>query len=602
VADVPLSLENLEDGAAAYLDPTALQRLRKQAGFTQRELATKWGGSLGLVRQFEQWRDPQTKRPAAKRTTWKNVRELAATLKCDASELVAGNGGRSGSPGLMTGGSQLLGAATSLVDTASEVDSVLPLGHIHSLILADRWATGAQDVNVRKNPPSLESSIDFQDYAGLLTRFTDEDRLHVKAIADLTDELEGRMWAGSPKPADSWVSERIFLMPLSTFRHRNVFESIIRLLGTHASFSDKYAVRLGVASHAGHVPSHPLGQRSVGMHLMLMAPDTFGGYRTDGHTGQKRQVLVTNQSGYPAAENYYKVVRKQSFSVTHGMTERELRAAIYQTLEAGSFERDWAHHDERPVRYFDLYDANIIAWVPWYFELNDATVRLVRREAVARLRRGLDTHVLEVGYGTGAATEAVVGWAKTANEALSLAGTEGRCVTSYSGLDAARRMHERLPVTLKENPLCNFVHGTFGPDAIIRATRARPIDVLFGTLVFHDIIGTDRARNLPAFLATARQHLSDEGVLVLGDVFMSSEEHVRAREVRTWRSGMLRMGLSESQVNNFIAFNPEMIATVDEAVLGDEARKHGFSVESVVQVTKPGVSDIPFKTLVLRCK
>lgn len=246
MADTPNSFTHPEDGAEAYLDPTALQRLRKQAGLTQKDLASEWGLSVGLVRQFEQWRDPQTKRPAAKRTTWKNVRELAEALKCSPVDLVANIAGRSGAPGGLTSTSQLLGAATSLVDTAAEVDSVLGQGHVHSLILADRWATDAQDINVQKNPTGLESSINHQDYAGgLLTRLTDEDRLRVKAIADLTDELEGPMWAGLPKAADSWVSERIFLMPTSALRSRSAFDNILRLLGAHASYSDKYVVRLG---------------------------------------------------------------------------------------------------------------------------------------------------------------------------------------------------------------------------------------------------------------------------------------------------------------------------------------------------------------------
>ena len=442
----------------------------------------------------------------------------------------------------------------------------------------------------------LVFQVDSSAYQNCLSAFQDWKGGKVKAVADLTDTTES-FWRRAPDPLKTSVTERIFIVNWNVFFDAVRFKQLCSFLREQ---SRKYAVRL--AHSDGHLlgQQHQFGDDGVGQHLLLMEPNLVGGYvkRSD-----RRYLRVESNPGlYEGASFQYDLVRDNSFSISHEWTDPEIRRAWMQHVRVGLWNNHWEEVEARSEDYFQHYDKHIRFWIPFYDQLITQASAVVQGEIARMMRMDVDSlSILEIGCGTGALTIPILKWIHNLNSPFSLLKREPP-VAHYYGVDRASRMCEliveRLDPAIDDPRLFTMVNGV-AMDGLPLIIRPKSCSVIFGSLVLHDLLGEAAGEGFLRLLESSKSTLRNGGSLVFADPFFAADDRQRARQLEYWQRNMMANGLTQSEVEEFLKSNQDMV----QALTLDDVRR--LAADSGYQCIDPGPLPgpgylSPFRTLIFR--
>ena len=107
----------------------------------------------------------------------------------------------------------------------------------------------------------------------------------------------------------------------------------------------------------------------------------------------------------------------------------------------------------------------------------------------------------------------------------------------------------------------------------------KKIDILCGSLVLHDLLGTQIQEHLPKLLEILCAVMSSDGVVFFGDVFQANSETTWDKELQQWQKCMRNEGMLPEQISQFMDLNPEMRYPVTQRVLSEMAERYGFATD-----------------------
>lgn len=585
-----------DDRSAFLVDGSKLKAIRqKLRPPTQQKLSDESLVSLARIKQIEQNKEVGGE-SAPIRVQKGTAYRLANALDVDVDDLK----GELNTSSRSINQSELATAAQSFVTAANEVIALLPPSSPHLSFLSEHWRSVSGAIQTDTSNARVISEIDAHEYKTCLSALTNDDRRSIRAIADLTDPTERDFWLSNPRPQNTWAKERIFWIDWSILHNHDQFCGVLTMLRSQCSFSvSEYRVRLGVLSPRLQALRHPLGPNARGLHLLLIAPALVGGYvRSD--SGENRNKIVSDERRFGEAERYYGELRELSIEVSSSDDQSALQRKLNTLYKIGDYDPQWKKHSARPPYYFDHYDENIRRWIPWYSETN-ALCASVIRSAIWHCFASQEHRpsILEIGFGTGDLTRHVLDWIDSASQLAHRAHDDRAIIDAYHGIDEAPQMRERLPKEIATHKLCRFHTGFFRAPVIRVLFPNRRIDVLCGSFVFHDIIDGRPADTVTPFLEAASRCLTDDGVLIMADVFVAPDEKHRRKELLYWDQGMRAMGMTDEQIANFRKGNPDMENTASEDQLAKAARACGFTQPEMLPLPQKDADSIPFKVMTM---
>jgi len=439
-------------------------------------------------------------------------------------------------------------------------------------------------------------------YQSILSSFSPAERkqeLRLRAVADLSDETE-EFWKTetAPSPADLSVEERIFLVDWRDFFDNGKLEGLNRRVQAHLKH---YPVRVG-RKRQDTSGFRLFGRETAGEHMLLIPPDLVAGYIA--HERQHVHLRV-ERSGplFADATARYDILREMTVDVVPGSDARQLRRSWIELEKIGQWDPDWRDPDHRPEAYFSNYDQHIRCWVPQYEALIRHCARLTQRAIVERISEA-DTEigVLEIGYGTGALTELLLGWIEQLNEPVVDTRPNKPIVRSFLGVDVSDRMQAIAAKRFGESRLAprRFVVGT-APVWADPVPEYGPFDLICGSLVLHDMVSASGPSAAEELLAQLRTVLAPHGRVIFGDPFTAADQARRDEQLAGWQGWMKGMGLSSNEVTAFFHGNRDMVETVTNEQMREGAALAGFEVPEFTLL--PGAALwSPFQVVSLRRK
>lgn len=437
---------------------------------------------------------------------------------------------------------------------------------------------------------------DSYQYSEFLSIFKTFEERRVKAVANVSADEE-KFWLYSPQPPAMPPCERIFLMDWKDFRNPELFNRLANTMTLHAG---KYKVRFGEVSI---LPGHnPLDKNAKEGQLLLMPPDLVGGYvDDDGRTFLK---VLKDEQVYHKAEEYYSRLVDKTIEVTSQQKPHDIRELWLEKEGIGKWKPDW-DEAKLPMDYYENYDKNIRCWIPYYEKFIERCSFWVINE-IERLngsaRRELE--ILEVGFGTGALTSALLEWIDNLNRPFQKPGHVDIPIKAYWGVDSSGAMIEKLYSRcpeLKDMADRFFRRGRFWEDLPPEIPNSKKFDVVCGSLVLHDILDENPGHRVKKFLRQCAGRLKPGGSVVFADVFWDNNPDDRKKQMANWKDAMRESGMSLRDIDVFIKYNDEMINTVTEEQLNSAAELTGF-LEPGIETGVNGDRKYPFKVLVLRLK
>ena len=409
------------------------------------------------------------------------------------------------------------------------------------------------------------------------------------AIADTKDSIES-MWRRNPDPDKTLIAGRIFLFHLRDFLDLGTLDPIVPMLHRQR---EMYPVRIGIP-----MPSddweHPLGSNAIGKNMIVLEPDLVGGYVKDG--SKTSLEFVSDPLLYAKARKVYATQTERSFELEPGMTPEQIRRKFIEHEKIGEWNNNWGSPGDRTRDYYSKYDANIRCWIPSYNQLLLKCFAYIRDE-VGRLIRSPNhpMKILEVGYGTGGLTKPVLEWIDKLNS--SWADDNRYHVDEFVGVDSSPQMMQLVMDSIQNAGarIRNLHVANFDRQSLTEIAGNRKFDVIFGSLVLHDILGVDPHETVNDLFELCSEYLTDNGSVVFGDVFIESDD-----ALAQWKEHMTWVGLAENTKNDFIKENPEMVQTVDFPRLEVSAHKHGFIIHAFSRVNWKRNAQTPFYVLVAR--
>lgn len=576
-----------QDALRVRIDPAKLVEQRGLKNLTQAELADKSGISERHIGRLET--SGRAGNSPARYPSQDTVDALATALGCPVDALLAAPPSNNGDdPNPPAHHDRLEASARHFTELMRDFNKILSPTNVLSTFIASYWDQVSGAVSL--NGPNKHAEVSFYsyDYYALLRKLPPEVRLGIRAFADLSDPTERDLWLGpDPRPVDwTWVGERVFFTDWDTVHDdRSMSHLVQRLVMQSKHLPGDYKVRLGIIDAPRPSKEHPLGKDAVGWHLLLHEESSLvGGYKPDQSNNQIRNVLISDPAVYNNAWAFYESLRKRTLPIGRGDDTGSVHRRINETYGLGTFEPAWKSQrtPDREDGYFVRYPRNIRRWEPGYDAMTLACARAIKQEVIRRFNNNRPPSlILEVGVGDGGLTQHVARWCDEMNKKLEQIEYGKPCVDEYIGIDMARQMLDRLPSEVTQSVCLSTVEGYF-PDDYKRRLAGRKVDILCGSLVLHDIIGTldDNLRTVHIFLSAARECLADDGVAIFADSLMSGDPELRRIQVEWWKSEMIkRRGLTRRQANDFVDRNPEMVKTLNDQHLKLLAGDYGFKYE-----------------------
>lgn len=418
---------------------------------------------------------------------------------------------------------------------------------------------------------------DAHDYPYVLAALQEWDG-PIRAVADLTDQTEQFWWLGGPEQASIQVKERIYLIDWRLFFGRNAeLDQLIHVWRDQLrkKATSEYEILVASKDDVPFGQPHPIGDSAVGLHLLLLGSDTYGGYRAArGQPGRHQFYAVRDEHRFRAAEAFYNAVRKRAIKFDPGYEVGDLKAKWLAEMQVGRWDPGWNEYTEnRPHNYFARYDQHIRCWIPGYDDLIRRCAAAIALEILRIRERGQMMWLLEVGYGTAALSAQLLPWIDMLNDPYQKLG-KLIPVRLYDAIDRAPDMTEIAKNRLGANSLVqlyNVAWQTFGEESLY--------DIIFGTLVMHFLVDRDgNGVSADNFFELCAKRLKRGGSLVFADSFAPEGESEDG--MTEWCSWMTRNGLPDKFAKAFLAGNRDMVYSPSVEALTRAASTHGFTITS----------------------
>ena len=336
----------------------------------------------------------------------------------------------------------------------------------------------------------------------------------------------------------------------------------------------------------------------LGRNILLVQPDLVGGYFEDNDISYFK--MIRDETIFEDVSEEYGQIRARTVPYNPSMSVKDLREEIKSLEGIGEWQAAWSEVavEDRGPEYFENYDLHIRSWIPAYDELVATACEYVNRELMTLLRQKEgDLKILEIGYGTGNLTAQVLEKIGDHNQRLFEA--SGSRPIHYFGIDRARIA--MMPYLVRNAKISErdprFFSGTVWSEIPQPLKREAPFDVVFGSLVLHDILANDPRIQFAKLLKEAEALLSEKGRFIFADTFSSPDFEKRNEQAKAWKRWMVENGLKESRASFFLTENSDMIETLNlehlRAVASEQA-----SLES----QRIGAGWSPFQIIVLRKK
>jgi SAM-dependent methyltransferase len=400
--------------------------------------------------------------------------------------------------------------------------------------------------------------LDAYYYSSALPAFANWNEA-VLAIADLTDSTE-RFWHQRPDPLLTAVRERIFVVSRLDLLD---MEKLRPLLEVVAHQSTGYSVRIiDDVTFDRHAPKLP---GLSGRNLLVMKPNITASYEVE--RGRKLVKFDTDPARFQHASTLYDAIEHLAVPVESHARPEDIRQLWMDKLGIGRWNPKWGPVNLREPSYFENYDANIRVWIPGYSELVQLCGRRVQESATQALRRSTRrVRVVEIGYGTGELTEALLSWMSTVNAPFSELGRDETPIQKLVAIDAAESMLERVRTRVEGRHSAvqrDFLIG----DAWEKFRKWRPsmaVDVICGSLVLHDLLEGRKPTEVRDLLRRLYSALAPGGEAIFVDVMLDRSR--RSSQIAKWKGSMIAAGMSDSDVEVFLEHNSEMefMMTSDE--------------------------------------
>lgn len=400
----------------------------------------------------------------------------------------------------------------------------------------------------------------------------------IKAVADLTDQTEQFWWLAGPEQASIQVKERIYLIDWRLFFERKA--ELYRLIDVwrdqlRKNPASEYEILVASKDDVPFGEPHPIGDSAVGLHLLLLGSDTYGGYRAArGQPGRHQFYAVRDEHRFRAAEAFYNAVRKRAIRFDPTYEVEDLKEKWLAEMEVGRWDSGWDRYTEnRPYSYFARYDQHIRCWIPSYDELIRSCAAAIALEILRIRERGQTVWLLEVGHGTAALSAQLLPWIDMLNDPYQKLG-KPIPVRLYDAIDRAPDMTDIAKNRLGTNSLIQPYNVTW------RAfPEANPYDIIFGSLVMHFLVGREgNGASADNFFELCAKRLRPGGSLVFADSFPPEGESKEG--VTEWYSWMTRNGLPDKFAKAFLDGNRDMVNSPSVETLTRTASAHGFTITS----------------------
>lgn len=421
----------------------------------------------------------------------------------------------------------------------------------------------------------------------------------VRAIADLTDDTEAFWMPEHPDTMSAHVSERIFLLDWKLFFDGE--ELLARHIEGWRRHKERYQGRkydIYIATKDGSDRGHPLSSPAIAQHLLVMEPDSIGGYRRKPGTQRRQLITERNERRYEHALDYYQAIRDRSVLFDPDHTSSDIKREWLAVNRLGRWGENWSGRTEnREPEYFTNYDKHIRCWIPSYDKLLRDTAALIEQEILriwGLARRPLN--LLELGYGTGNLTTRLITWIRTFHEAFTDPGAEAP-VGRYIGIDRAPRMMRTARTAFQDGSSQLQPRLTSGR-AWQDVSESWKHDLIFGTLSMHFLLGTEPSqKKLDDFFTQCARRLNENGSVVVADVFRPDREERTAQTIERWRAWMVENGMSTASAEAYLLGNSDMVRSAVVEDLVEAGRRNGFACPTHKPISDP---DLPFYVFCFR--
>jgi transcriptional regulator with XRE-family HTH domain/SAM-dependent methyltransferase len=569
MAPKPPDLSALTDTSIVLIDGERLKKWRDEQRWSQDRLAVKAGVSVRVISRIETERDENG--PVPYSGSFGVAKALAIALGRPPEELIAWTQAPGNKDDRFTSFRHLAATATALRQTTIDAQHVLrSKNNLIFTFIASDWQRQLVDITI--SGARVEVVIKADAYHQCLSRLTREDRLGICAFADLTDPTEREIWKATTDPETTWVSKRTLWITWPMVYHDATFKWVLELLHRQSVHRpEEHNVHVGVMDRP--TMAHPLGPHAIGRHLLLHEESHLtGGHRSNGDV----VLIYDRELCRHAKSSFYSKLEKETVRFEPHFDKQTLLAALAAKAGGSAFEPAYTVRTRfRPLRYFDDYPTKIPRWVPCYEDLSQLCAKRCIQEIHRRINRHPTNRIFEIGVGTGRLPAILLPLIDTLNKSATGADLPPY-VDHYSGIDESPEMIERIPQWIRDHKLFDIKEGTF-PSNYTHAANHQRAHIVLGNLVLHDILGPSsfRKRTLREFLQAARELVTEDGVLIFGDAFLSPELPVEEQKT-AWNKGQMRRGMTAEEAKDFIDRNLEMVETVTAEELAREAGQYGF--------------------------
>jgi SAM-dependent methyltransferase len=187
--------------------------------------------------------------------------------------------------------------------------------------------------------------------------------------------------------------------------------------------------------------------------------------------------------------------------------------------------------------------------------------------------------VLEVGFGTGALTQAIIEWIDSIDRPINVG--HSIPLIRFFGIDRAYSLmfpllQQRIKGIDEERYNISLSEGTLWSALPPSISNAKPFDIICGSLVLHDLIAADPLEKFGEMLKICRDFLTPGGRLIFADIFPHGDPATEENEKVFWHNWMERNGLPEKEINNFFHHNTDMLNTVNQEQVALAATENGY--------------------------
>lgn len=437
-------------------------------------------------------------------------------------------------------------------------------------------------------------------YHHCLSGITKYGIVNIQAIADLSNPVDD--WRDSHINLWNGVSERIFYINWEYMFDETKLIELINILKASSNRykENKCEIFLVTSKEVNKIRTPILSNdiQTLGYNLFLARPNIVGAYIED-KAGEALYLEATtnNEKLMNNVSDFYEIVKRKALKVYDGkevlfdINQKSLRKEWIRKNKLGSWKEEWAINSSLN-NYCDNYDVNIRLWTPNYDKLITQCSEIILEEIIKLFRESQRSlKLLELGFGTGALTEKIFIGISNINEPGSVYKKQryNHCIpiSSYYGIDSSKCMRLIVEDSLLKTQAMkkyNFQIDIRDDEFHLGWTPPEKVDILFGSLILHYIFSENTQQQVIKLFTHIDQYILKEGkssMVFLCTIF-SEETEQKKQQINYWREYMAYMGQSNSDIDNYILKNNNMVDSPSYSQLLEAATHCGFNIDRKV--------------------